>query len=67
MEQNIEENSENANKEPIEVKLYFDMHQKKDGTWSHPQAQENYVSSHNIYVKFILILVLLLLRLHYYF
>ncbi|KAF2294804.1 hypothetical protein GH714_019394 [Hevea brasiliensis] len=28
--------------DPIELKLYFDTHHKKDGTWTHPQAQENY-------------------------
>ncbi|KDP29281.1 hypothetical protein JCGZ_19449 [Jatropha curcas] len=43
------ENSKETNeeldtpKEPIEMKLYFDTHHKKDGTWIHPQAEENYV------------------------
>ena len=54
VEQNIEEIIENVDEEPIEVKLYFDMHHKKDGTWSHPQAQENYVSNFIIYIKSVL-------------
>ncbi|WCJ39805.1 hypothetical protein M5689_020765 [Euphorbia peplus] len=28
--------------EPLELKLYFDVHHKKNGTWDHPEAQENY-------------------------
>ncbi|KAF2292399.1 hypothetical protein GH714_021910 [Hevea brasiliensis] len=42
IEANLDENSEQMYEDPIELKLYFDTHHKKDGTWTHPQAQENY-------------------------
>ncbi|KAK8584356.1 hypothetical protein V6N12_068600 [Hibiscus sabdariffa] len=50
--ENIQENIENHSEEldvehvepvePAEMKLYYDAHHKKDGTWVNQQAEENY-------------------------
>ena len=45
LEENIEKNQEDKVDQPIEIRLYFETHRKSDGTWTHPQAQENYVSN----------------------
>ncbi|KAK8560169.1 hypothetical protein V6N12_012972 [Hibiscus sabdariffa] len=47
-QENIENHSEESNVEPVEhvepveIKLYYDAHHKKDGTWVNQQAEENY-------------------------
>ncbi|XP_065872626.1 uncharacterized protein [Euphorbia lathyris] len=41
-DEDVEETQEGSKDEPIEMKLYFEMHHKKDSTWTHPHAQENY-------------------------
>ncbi|KAK8986220.1 hypothetical protein V6N11_082494 [Hibiscus sabdariffa] len=51
-QENIQENIENHSEEldvehvepvePAEMKLYYDAHHKKDGTWVNQQAEENY-------------------------
>ncbi|WCJ18635.1 hypothetical protein M5689_000969 [Euphorbia peplus] len=48
---NMEENQEGNKNEPIEMKLYFDTHHKKDGTWTHPKAEENYEQMKTIFAQ----------------
>ena len=45
MQEILKENQEDKVDQPIEIRLYFETHRKSDGTWTHPQAQENYVSN----------------------
>ncbi|XP_052187395.1 uncharacterized protein LOC127798114 isoform X2 [Diospyros lotus] len=47
----LEENQEDKIEQSIEVRLYFETHRKSDGTWTHPQAQENYEQMNALWVK----------------
>ncbi|KAK8596856.1 hypothetical protein V6N12_065335 [Hibiscus sabdariffa] len=45
IQENIENHSEELDVEPVEpaeMKLHYDVHHKKDGTWVNQQAEENY-------------------------